>query len=157
MIGEAMVMLTLARFVLEKTGGDSMPEVVDNLERYRARIAQPPAARRGRSLRGARPGRHGAGGRWVDEVAADASEDSEARVDVVLVGLPGSGKTAIGRRLANRHGAAFVDLDDWIEETAGRPDPGDLRRRTASRRSGAWSARRSPPWDRPTPTRPSAA
>ena len=26
-IGEAMVMLTLARFVLEKTGGDSMPEV----------------------------------------------------------------------------------------------------------------------------------
>ena len=30
-IGEAMVMLTLARFVLEKTGGDSMIEVLDNL------------------------------------------------------------------------------------------------------------------------------
>jgi len=41
-------------------------------------------------------------------------------VDVVLVGLPGSGKTAIGRRLANRHGAAFVDLDDRIEEASGR-------------------------------------
>jgi chorismate synthase len=38
-IGEAMVMLTLARFVLEKTGGDSMAEVVDNLRRYRERIA----------------------------------------------------------------------------------------------------------------------
>jgi len=38
-IGEAMVMLTLARFVLEKTGGDSMDEVVDNLRRYRERIA----------------------------------------------------------------------------------------------------------------------
>ncbi len=37
-IGEAMVMLTLARFVLEKTGGDSMTEVVDNLRRYRERI-----------------------------------------------------------------------------------------------------------------------
>src|SRR5207342_1045314 len=38
-IGEAMVMLTLARFVLEKTGGDSMIEVVDNLRRTRERMA----------------------------------------------------------------------------------------------------------------------
>ena len=38
-IGEAMVMLTLARFVLEKTGGDSMTEVVDNLRRTRERMA----------------------------------------------------------------------------------------------------------------------
>ncbi|HEY3335230.1 MAG TPA: chorismate synthase [Candidatus Limnocylindrales bacterium] len=38
-IGEAMVMLTLARFVLEKTGGDSMIEVVDNLRRARERMA----------------------------------------------------------------------------------------------------------------------
>ena len=40
-IGEAMVMLTLARFVLDKTGGDSMAEVTDNLRRYRDRIARP--------------------------------------------------------------------------------------------------------------------
>ncbi len=38
-IGEAMVMLTLARFVLEKTGGDSMIEVLDNLRRTRERMA----------------------------------------------------------------------------------------------------------------------
>ena len=38
-IGEAMVMLTLARFVLEKTGGDSMTEVIDNLRRARERMA----------------------------------------------------------------------------------------------------------------------
>jgi shikimate kinase/3-dehydroquinate synthase len=44
-------------------------------------------------------------------------------VDVVLVGLPGSGKTAIGRRLANRHGAAFVDLDERIEAADGRRIP----------------------------------
>ena len=43
-IGEAMVMLTLARFVLEKTGGDSMAEVADNLRRYRERIALAPTA-----------------------------------------------------------------------------------------------------------------
>ena len=41
-VAEAMVMLTVARFLLEKTGGDSMTEVADNLERYRARIADAP-------------------------------------------------------------------------------------------------------------------
>ncbi len=41
-IGESMVMLTLARFVLDKTGGDSMAEVTGNLARYRARISGTP-------------------------------------------------------------------------------------------------------------------
>ena len=36
-IGEAMVMLTLTRFVLEKFGGDSLVEVRDNLARFRER------------------------------------------------------------------------------------------------------------------------
>ncbi len=44
-------------------------------------------------------------------------------MDLVLVGLPGSGKTAVGRRLSRRHGAAFVDLDEEIEREAGRPIP----------------------------------
>jgi shikimate kinase/3-dehydroquinate synthase len=39
-------------------------------------------------------------------------------VELVVVGLPGSGKTAIGRRLAARHDATFVDLDDQIEREA---------------------------------------
>jgi chorismate synthase len=43
-VGEAMVMLTLADFVLDKFGGDSLVETRDNLERYRARIAESPAA-----------------------------------------------------------------------------------------------------------------
>jgi chorismate synthase len=49
-VGEAMVMLTLTRFVLEKFGGDSLGETRDNLERYRERIARPaeaPGARAG--------------------------------------------------------------------------------------------------------------
>ncbi len=41
-------------------------------------------------------------------------------MDVVLVGLPGSGKTAVGRRLATRHHATFIDLDAEIERSAGR-------------------------------------
>jgi shikimate kinase/3-dehydroquinate synthase len=44
-------------------------------------------------------------------------------MDVVLVGLPGSGKSAVGRRLAARHDAAYLDLDDRIEATAGRRIP----------------------------------
>ena len=42
-VGEAMVLLTLAQFVLEKTGGDSMAEVVESMARWRARLAAPPA------------------------------------------------------------------------------------------------------------------
>ena len=44
-------------------------------------------------------------------------------MDLVLVGLPGSGKSAVGRRVAARHGATFVDLDDVIEKAAGQPIP----------------------------------
>ncbi|MBI3745575.1 MAG: iron-containing alcohol dehydrogenase [Chloroflexi bacterium] len=44
-------------------------------------------------------------------------------MDVVLVGLPGSGKSAVGRRLAARHGASFVDLDELIERQAGARIP----------------------------------
>jgi len=43
-VGEAMVMLTLARFVLETTGGDSMPVVRDAMDRLRARAEAAPAA-----------------------------------------------------------------------------------------------------------------
>jgi shikimate kinase/3-dehydroquinate synthase len=44
-------------------------------------------------------------------------------VDVVLVGLPGSGKSVVGRRLAQRHHAEYVDLDETIEREAGTPIP----------------------------------
>lgn len=38
---------------------------------------------------------------------------------IVLVGLPGSGKTTIGRQLARRLGLAFVDCDQVLEERLG--------------------------------------
>jgi hypothetical protein len=41
-VGEAMVMLTLARFLLEKTGGDSMAEVTESLARWRKRLGHSP-------------------------------------------------------------------------------------------------------------------
>ncbi len=39
---------------------------------------------------------------------------------VVLVGPPGSGKTTVGRLLAQRLGVAFRDTDADVEETAGK-------------------------------------
>jgi shikimate kinase/3-dehydroquinate synthase len=44
-------------------------------------------------------------------------------VDVVLVGLPGSGKSVIGKRLAHRHASTFLDLDERIETASGRSIP----------------------------------
>jgi len=44
-------------------------------------------------------------------------------MDLVLVGLPGSGKSVVGRRLAHRHAAEFIDLDERIEHEAGRSIP----------------------------------
>jgi len=38
-----------------------------------------------------------------------------------LVGMMGAGKSSVGRSLAARLGAAFVDTDSWIEAEAGRP------------------------------------
>jgi chorismate synthase len=40
-VGEAMVMITLADFILDKFGGDSLADTRANLERYRERISAP--------------------------------------------------------------------------------------------------------------------
>ena len=66
---------------------------------------------------------------------------------------PGSGKSAVGRRLAHRHGATFVDLDDAIEKAAGRTIPEIFAERRRGRRSGRSSARPSPTSGRPTGAR----
>jgi shikimate kinase len=42
-------------------------------------------------------------------------------VIVYLVGMPGSGKSTVGRELAGRLGVPFVDLDEQIEREAGSP------------------------------------
>jgi shikimate kinase/3-dehydroquinate synthase len=51
--------------------------------------------------------------------AAERSAPAPAR-SVVLVGLPGAGKSAIGRRLALRLGLPFLDADTEIEAAAGQ-------------------------------------
>ncbi len=43
--------------------------------------------------------------------------------NVVLIGMPGCGKTTVGRLTARRLGRPFVDLDALIEQNAGRTIP----------------------------------
>jgi shikimate kinase len=42
------------------------------------------------------------------------------RMSTLLIGYRGSGKTTIGKRLADRLWQAFVDIDDLIVKTAGK-------------------------------------
>jgi shikimate kinase len=42
-------------------------------------------------------------------------------MNIVLIGYRGSGKTTVGRRLADRLKMRFVDTDDLIEERQGNP------------------------------------
>jgi len=47
--------------------------------------------------------------------------------NIVLIGMPGSGKTTVGRILAVRTGRPFLDTDDLAADRAGIPVPDFLR------------------------------
>ena len=63
----------------------------------------------------------------IDETGARRDDRAVALVEalagrsLVLVGMMGSGKTTVGRRLALRLGLPFVDVDQEIVEAAGMP------------------------------------
>ena len=42
---------------------------------------------------------------------------------IFLTGMPGSGKSSLGRRAARELGLPFTDVDQWIEEKAGMSVP----------------------------------
>ncbi len=41
------------------------------------------------------------------------------QIRCALVGMPGSGKTTVGRQLAHRLSVPFIDLDHWLEREIG--------------------------------------
>lgn len=47
--------------------------------------------------------------------------------NIVLIGMPGTGKSVVGRALADRLGYTFVDADDLIVQATGRTLPEILR------------------------------
>jgi len=59
-------------------------------------------------------------------VNKDTSNTSNAQhaIACILIGLRGSGKSTIGRQLASRIGAVFIDLDDLTAQSLGEPTAG---------------------------------
>lgn len=55
-----------------------------------------------------------------ESVLEQAIRDRLGSRSIVLVGMPGCGKSAIGRRLAPRLDLPFVDADEEIESAAGK-------------------------------------
>ena len=47
--------------------------------------------------------------------------------NIVMIGMPGTGKSVVGRALADRLGYTFIDVDDLIAEAAGKSLPEILR------------------------------
>ena len=66
--------------------------------------------------------RFGAGGKRDADLAVAAASIRAAlgSRSIVLVGMPGCGKSAVGRRLAPRLDLPFVDADEEIEKAAGK-------------------------------------
>lgn len=62
----------------------------------------------------------------IEQSTADAGKDSEQydlKKTVVMVGMMGAGKTAVGRALAQKLGVAFLDSDAELEAAANRSVP----------------------------------
>ena len=56
----------------------------------------------------------------VHRITAEIARDTE---NILLIGMPGCGKTTLGTRLAKDLGRTFVDTDAEIEKMAGMPIP----------------------------------
>lgn len=57
----------------------------------------------------------------VTQIIADSI--AAAKTNIVLTGMPGAGKTSVGRELSAMTGREFIDLDDEIERAEGRTIP----------------------------------
>lgn len=56
----------------------------------------------------------------VQRITADIARDTE---NILLIGMPGCGKTTLGKAIAARTGREFVDCDEEIVKRAGCPIP----------------------------------
>lgn len=61
----------------------------------------------------------------IDDSAIDKITDTIERrtKNIVLIGMPGSGKSMTGKELARQTGREFIDTDEMVEKRAGRSIP----------------------------------
>ena len=59
-----------------------------------------------------------------DSIIHKALEQTRQKVEnIILIGMPGCGKSTIGKKLAAQQGKKFVDTDALVEEKAGKSIP----------------------------------
>jgi Shikimate 5-dehydrogenase len=58
-----------------------------------------------------------------DDIDEAVSEVTSETLNAILIGMPGAGKTMLGRQMAKRMGRGFIDIDDLIEEHEGMSIP----------------------------------
>ena len=58
-----------------------------------------------------------------EEVVRITDKIAKQMQNIVLIGMPGCGKSTLGKLLATEQGRKFVDLDEEIVKRAGRPIP----------------------------------
>jgi len=58
-----------------------------------------------------------------DEIERIVSKIARQSLNVILIGMPGCGKTSVGTALAKRMGREFIDTDKLITQAAGKPIP----------------------------------
>ncbi|MBO4212573.1 MAG: shikimate kinase [Clostridia bacterium] len=72
---------------------------------------------------------------------------AEKMQNIVLIGMPGAGKTSVGRALAEKTGKRFIDLDETIEKLYGKkPESiirlhGEREFRRTERVAAAWAGK----------------
>jgi shikimate dehydrogenase len=54
-----------------------------------------------------------------DDIPVVIDDVKSETMNAILIGMPGSGKTMLGRKMAERMGRGFLDIDDMIEESEG--------------------------------------
>lgn len=108
--GRTSLLLQAEAFGLRRTGGLPMlaAQAVGAEERFFAKTI---------------PGDEFAASIPDDETEKIISQLWRERTNIVLVGMPGSGKTTVGRELERLSGKPFVDLDGEIVRRAGKPIP----------------------------------
>jgi len=69
----------------------------------------------------------GCGAETAAQIAEALSKAERLFSNIALVGMPGCGKTTVGRKLASLLGMAFADTDLMVEESSGRKIPDIIR------------------------------